>query len=131
VAYRDAGTIQREIKRAAAGIRFKEVIFQGRGTGSVFLPFPGVSKQVAEIVLTDKAAQFAARVSRDDKPAGGAQLVFPGWPLARFEDYPVAPADFEKRDMPGVIEDWLTRGEAVALEDGEAKTIRIEMTSAP
>ena len=140
------------MKGLPPGIALKEVISNGAATGGIFVPSAD-SKQTLTVVLTDKAAHLTASVVQDDKPIAGAHVIAARWPLQRVDDFPVyegmecnpegkcsmdgvSPADWrivavtghawDRIDMPGVLEQWLSAGETITLLPGEGRALRLD-----
>jgi hypothetical protein len=134
------------------GFGLKEVLSNGIGTGAVFIPGTAAHQSLT-VVLTDKPAHITASVLRDDKAVSGVHLIAARWPIEHVNDFPVyetvacnsegncamdalsptawriaaiPPENWDKLDLPGDLEQWLSRGEEITLQPGEFRALKLE-----
>jgi hypothetical protein len=135
-----------------AGFALKEVLSNGVATGGVFVP-SAVARQSMTIVLTDKPARVSASVVHDDKPVPGVHIIAGRWPIEHIDNFPnyetaacdsqgqcaidrlspttwsviaVSADSWDKLELPGVLDQWLSAGEVITLLPGESRGLRFE-----
>src|SRR5262249_31311054 len=107
-----------------------------------------------EVVLSDKPSSFAGTVARET-PVAHDRVVIAKWPGPAGANYlaftsadvdqqgnftigklasgkyrvtAVGPEQWERRDMPNVVAEWLASAEDFELAAGESKTVQIKGT---
>jgi hypothetical protein len=126
------------MSKMPAGMVIKEVLSNGRSTGSLFVPEKGAAAQTMTVVLTDKPARVSTEEARVVMARWPLEMVdgFPDYQVVKGEPAAVAPGtyrkvgvnaeDWPRLDMPGVLESWLSRGQEFSVMAGETRVLRME-----
>ncbi len=147
-----SGPVNVEFLNLSQDLYIKQIVFNGAESGRMVTILSG-GAETLEITLSDSPSSITGTVTRESKPVPRDHVVAVPWPLRLSDGYPdfvstesgaagefsltklapgkykvvsVGPAEWSRKDEPGVVELWLTGVDETELADRVTLTMRLE-----
>jgi hypothetical protein len=147
-----AGTSHIEVKPLPAGVYIKQILYNGADLGQFVSLDPDAAAWL-DITLSDGVAAISGNATKEGKPVPHSMAVVARWPLVPDAKYPhfdraaidaagafqfsglapgtyrvaaVGPAEWARREEPGVAAAWFTAATDLALAESQTLTIALE-----
>jgi len=147
-----SGSARVEFLNLPTSVYVKKILLNGAETGEFVTVAPGLPVSI-DITLSDTPGRLSGRVVRDDKTAPQDQVVVVPWPVRLVDGYPdffsaqagdngefvfpklapgtykvisVGPAEWSRKDEPGVVQSWIFGVDDTTLGEKESRAVRLE-----
>jgi hypothetical protein len=147
-----SGSAQMEFLNLPPSLYVKRILLNGAETGEFVTVAPGLPMSI-DITLSDTPAGLSGTVVRDGKTAPHDHVIVVPWPIRLVDGYPdfvsaqaggngefvfpklapgtykvvsVGPAEWSRKDEPGVVESWIFGIDDTTLGEKESRAVRLE-----